>query len=88
MDQYESLCRVWSQVCKGLDTSQQENLNVLLAVDDEEQIRSNVELLLSFGDCGLCHVLNVDSEGEQFVLVEGLCHELFCTEMICYLLCI
>ena len=67
MEVYESLCRVWSELREKLDDSQQDKLKVLLSVDDEEQIRSNVELLLSFGDCGLCHVLKVDSGGELLV---------------------
>ena len=77
MEPYESLCRVWLERWEGLDTFQQEKLNVLLSIDDEEQIRSNMELLLSFGDSGLCHVLKLASgEGEQLVLLEGLSHDL------------
>ena len=82
MEVYESLCGVWSELREKLDDSQQDKLNVLLSVDDEEQIRSNVELLLSFGDCGLCHVLKVDSVGDQLVLLEGLHHELLWKQAI------
>ena len=73
MDVYESLCQVWSQLWESLEPSQQEKLTVLLSVDDEEQIRSNVELLLSFGDCGLCQVLKMD--GNQIVLIDDVSHE-------------
>ena len=76
MEMYELLCARWAELFGALDDDEQAKLNALVLVDDEAQIRANVELLLGLGDCGLCHVLKKDSEGGQLVLAEGLSHEL------------
>ena len=77
---FSSLSASWSSLYSDFDSSEQENLDGLLLLDDEAQVRSSVELLLSFGDCGLCHVLRL--EGDQVVLVDGLRHELLWKEAI------
>ena len=82
MEQYISLCQSWSELWGGLERLQQEKLKKLLSVDDEIQIRSTVELLLSLGDCGLCCVLRLEEDGAQLVLVDGLSHEIFWKQMI------
>ena len=74
MNVYDALHQNWVELENGLSQSQRDKLNALLSVDDEVQIRSNLELLLGFGDCGLCHVFEVTED--QLVLVEGLCNEL------------
>ena len=75
MELYETLCHRWSQIWSRFESAQQDKLNVLLSVGDDVQIRANVELLLGFGDCGLCHVLKKDEDKKQLVLVDGLSHD-------------
>ena len=82
MEQYISLCQSWSELWGGLERFQQEKLKKLLSVDDEIQIRSTVELLLSLGDCGLCCVLRLEEDGAQLVLLDGLSPEIFWKQMI------
>jgi len=80
MGVYDSLYQNWTEVKSSLSHSQRDKLNDLLSVDDEVQIHSNMELLLSFGDCGLCRVLELS--GDQIVLVDGLSHELVWKKVI------
>ena len=74
MELYVLLHREWEKIFGALEESEQEKLNMLLSIEADVQIRSNIELLLSFGDCGLCHVLK--AIGDQLVLVDGVSSEL------------
>ena len=80
MSVYDSLYQNWLGVKNGLSQSQRDKLSTLLSVGDEVHIRSNVELLLSFGDCGLCHVLELS--GDQVMLLGDLSDELFWKKVI------
>ena len=59
LDELSSLYQSWSELFASLGDREQENLHVLLQASDAAQVRSNVALLLSLGDCGLCHVLRI-----------------------------
>ena len=80
MEQDKSLFWNWSQLWRRFDKSQKSKLNTLLTINNEEQILSNIELLLSFGDCGLSHVLR--RKGNQLLLIESLSHNLLWKEAI------
>ena len=64
------LFREWHDIWETLDEGGQQRLHDLLSVEDELQVRSTLELLLSFGHCALCMILHIDNE--QFYLKDGL----------------
>ena len=54
---FAELQEKWSQVRAAVQ-SEVEKFSCLLASDDEGQVRSSFALLLSFGDCALCEILD------------------------------
>ena len=70
---YESILHNWRSLFTGLETAQQKNLNQLLSVQSEFQIRATIEILLGLGECGLCHLL--DFKIHQLRLKSDLSHK-------------
>ena len=54
---YEELNREWQELYSGLGYEMQKKIKSLLVVHDDLQIRSNIEILLSLGECSLCSIL-------------------------------
>ena len=80
MSIYDTLQKSWETAYSSFTAIEQEKLNMLLSVEDEVQIRSTIELLLGFGDCGLCQILKED--GDQMFLIDGLSPEILWKQVI------
>ena len=80
MVSYEQLHQAWKELYKELGSAMQYKLDALLKVNDANQIRSNMELLLSLGDCCLCSVLEL--RDHQIILKDSFTHPLIWKEAL------
>ena len=68
---FEELQKNWSQLRGALPPEDVLKFRALLSSDDERQVRSTFDLLMSFGGCGLCEVLH-DVEGQRSVITSSV----------------
>ena len=70
---FEELNLNWSHIRAALPPEDLLKLRELLFSEDERQVRSSFDLLMSFGSCGLCEVLH-DVDGQLRVREDVVVH--------------
>ena len=78
---FEDLKKRWTTTRSTLPQAEVSKLLALLTSDNEEQIRSTCEILISLSVCGLCEVLH-EVDGQLLIREDVVCHRLLWEQCI------